>query len=283
MIVSGIEFGQAIELVHKHFVHEAKLIHTGSWQGLNTKGKPDMATWEQRHVYLASTMPERHLQYYREQIRPNLPWADDHFEKDRVSGQPLNPGHTWQSWPFGHAAARALDEKGQFNHSYAERYWPRFAGMSQGGLVAGPTDGWDENCGIRGAYGDLLSLCRLLVAEPFTRQAYLPVWFPEDTGNTNPGRKPCTIGYHFLMRNGKLDVTYHIRSCDIVRHFRDDIYLTARLVLWVLQTCCKMDGLWNRVTPGRFNMVIGSLHCFANDMEGLRNDQRTDPRPELDA
>lgn len=269
-----MKFKQAIDQTTRDFLTYSVKIHTGNWQGINTRDKPEMSTWELLHVMLLGVeMPRPDLDYYRDQIGPNLPWADNHFERERVSGQPLNPGETWKEWPYGHAAARALDADGQFNHSYAERYWPRYAGHTESGKITEyEQPNYDQHFGIRGAYGDLMDLCKLLVAEPLTRQAYLPVWFPEDTGNTNAGRKPCTIGYHFIMRNGKLDVTYHIRSCDLIRHFRDDIYLTVRLVLWVLQTCCKIDGLWSRVTPGRFNMVIGSLHCFANDMIGLRND-----------
>jgi len=109
---------------------------------------------------------------------------------------------------------------------------------------------------------------KLLVSDPYTRQAYLPVWFPEDTGGGSK-RAPCTIGYHFLMRDGRLDVNYHIRSCDYVRHFRDDLYLTARLLLWVIDRCRTMDERWMDVLPGKFLMQIGSLHVFRNDYQML--------------
>jgi hypothetical protein len=88
------------------------------------------------------------------------------------------------------------------------------------------------------------------------------------------GRIPCTLGYWFVLRNGKLNMTYYIRSCDYVRHFRDDIYLAVRLQLWVLQQVQQLALAhadhgeyepWLDVTPGTFTMHIGSLHFHEGD------------------
>src|SRR3546814_17811567 len=72
---------------------------------------------------------------------------------------------------------------------------------------------------------------------PYTRQAYLPVWFPEDTGSASGQRVPCTLGYQFLIREtpaGKvLHIIYNMRSCDFMRHLADDIYMTIRLAQWM--------------------------------------------------
>src|SRR5690606_22865760 len=115
--------------------------------------------------------------------------------------------------------------------------------------------------GIRHEYGDLAGLVRDLAAEPDTRQAYLPVWFPEDTGDAHKGRKPCSLADHFIMRNGRLDVVYYLRSCDFAHHLGGDVYLTVRLLLWVLDECRKINfETWQHVTPGRFVMQITSLH-----------------------
>ena len=120
--------------------------------------------------------------------------------------------------------------------------------------------------GIMYEYGDLKDVVDLMIDDPLTRQAYLPVWFPEDTGGGDK-RAPCTIGYHFLMRNDRLSVNYHIRSCDFVKHFRNDLYLTARLVIWMLKQLRSRDPRWNDVRVGDFIMQIGSLHSFRPDWE----------------
>jgi hypothetical protein len=251
-----------ISEVIENFKSNSTPFHPGMWQGIDVSQNPQARMFEQLHVTLTAPLNQKDLSWYREEIEPNLPWADDHFEKERVSGHPFNPGTTWTSWPYGHAAARAL-EGNRFNHTYAERFWPRWAGVTPGGLIPDePPSG--RLRGIRHPYGDLNDLVNLLVKQPGTRQAYVPVWFPEDGSHMD--RKPCTLGYHFILRDGKFDVTYYIRSCDIYRHFRDDIYLCVRLLLWILDQTSFLDRLWLRVKPGTLRMHITSLHCFVNDM-----------------
>lgn len=258
------------------------LVHTEKWQSVDISKMPEMATHEVRHFFMRTKMPGEHLDEYRQQIAPNLPWADDHFE-ERVCGQPINPGIQWAKWPYGHSAERFLVD-GKFNHNYMERYWPKQAGyvdhpsrtaeshemmLRAGKLSPFRYKGSLEIEGIHHPYGDLADVVDQLVREPHTRQAILPVFFPEDTGAVHGGRVPCSLFYHFMMRDGKLDVTYMLRSCDILRHFRDDIYLTARLALWILDRCREKDKTWRLVKPGEYVMLISSLHCFRNDYQQL--------------
>jgi len=248
------------------------LVHTDKWQGVDISKKPEMATHELLHHSIKVRLNGiEDLDTYRLDIEPNLPWADDHF-LERVGGEPINPGTEWANWPYGNSAKSFLDENGQFNHNYMERYWPKFAGSARMSYDHGAGDMKQlPHLGIRYQYGDLQDVVNLLSRDPTTRQAFLPVWFPEDTGGNN-GRAPCTLGYHFIMRDGELDVTYYIRSCDYVRHFRDDIYLTVRLLLWMLdklrdedETRAPQFRRWAQVRPGRFVMHITSLHLFRND------------------
>jgi thymidylate synthase len=116
--------------------------------------------------------------------------------------------------------------------------------------------------GIRYQYGDLNDVVEQLRRDESTRQAYLPIFFPEDTGAVHGGRVPCTLGYLFVMRYGFLHCTYYIRSCDFFRHFRDDVYLACRLTLW-------MTDQLNSGTPGVLNMHIANLHCWKSELEML--------------
>lgn len=249
---------------------QSQIVHTERWQGVDISRRPEMATHELRHVFLEVPMRgDERLVTYQSAIKPNLPWADNHF-LERVCGQPINPGVEWKNWPYAHSAERFLDQFDQFNHNYMERYWPKKAGCAlfptltaEEFAMAG--EGVRERYGIRHQYGDLTDVVCQLVREPQTRQAILPVFFPEDTGAAHGGRVPCTIYYQFLIRNRQIDVVYAIRSCDLVRHFRDDIYLTIRLLLWVLDECRKLDAQWKTVRPGKYVMMITSLHCFRND------------------
>lgn len=256
-------FSAAVEEAKRAFRTRSHLVHTEKWQALDISKRPEMATHE---VFLHSFGVELYgedLNTYVADIKPDLPWADDHFI-ERVSGEPLNPPPSEAWWPHAPQGNSQFKVGDIFSHSYPERYWPTQAGRdSIDPSVRG------VNYGIRYRYGDLNDLVQLLAEEPLTRQAYLPVWFPEDTGVAHLERKPCTLGYHFIVRGRKLHCVYYIRSCDFVRHFRNDIYMTVRLQLWILGQLRKINLKWNLVEPGTFTMHITSLHMFRNDAHAM--------------
>lgn len=227
------------------------------WQSVDVSKQAGSSTYEVLNYSLRAQVQNESLDSLAAGVEPNLPWADDHFE-ERVGGIPLNPGVQWAKWPWGNSANSFREGDGKFSHSYMERFWPK---------QAGPND--EPMRGIRHDYGDLNSVVEHLVADPHSRQAYLPIWFPEDTGKLNV-RVPCTLGYHFIQRHGYLHCTYYIRSCDFMRHFRDDIYLAVRLQLWILDQLRLHDGpQWDQVKPGLFTMHMVSLHLFENDYTKL--------------
>ena len=248
---------------------EAPSIPSASWQSTQApQGMPEI----HNHSFTLDLRGIVELSAYQEAFRPNLPWADDHFREDRVSGEPVNPGETWKKWPFARSADTHRREGGddpQFDHSYAERYWPKFAGETPGGRfdrVQNEPHGPGHK-GIRFYYGDLSDLVHLMGEDPLTRQGYLPVWFPEDLAAARDKKRvPCSLGYHFIQRDKKLHCYYPMRSCDFVRHFRDDVYLTVRLQLWLLSILkFKFPESWASVVPGTFTMHMVSLHLFDSD------------------
>lgn len=268
---------------------QATPVHTERWQGDDISKRPEMVSYELLNwncnigmdwmTQLWGMKEWSHpglLEEVAKIIEPNLPWADDHF-LERVGGEPLNPGVQWANWPWASSADKFRDQ-GAFNHTYMERFWPKWAAKTEGGLLSahdGETHSMrlvpveDQNLphqGLRHEYGDLADLVLLLANEPLTRQAWIPLFFPEDTGVGDGGRKPCTLGYQFIMRDGQLSIYYPLRSCDFVRHFRDDIYMAIRLLLWVLDRCREINpSVWNDVTPGYYAMHCTSLHIFKND------------------
>ena len=204
------------------------------------------------------------------EIKPNLPWADKHFELERVSREPINPGETWREWPWANSANTFRKDESQFDHSYAERYWPRYAGLTHDGHITDRHKSvFNERAGVRNRVGDLDDIVDRLVTDPMSRQAVLSVWHPEDQVDTGK-RVPCSLTYQFLFRSNHLHVIYNIRSCDAYRHFRDDLYLTARLVFWVISELRLRDAeTYNTLKPGFFVMNLGSFHCFVNDIPRL--------------
>lgn len=335
-MITDRSFSNMFNRTDAEFRNYANKVHTARWQGQDISKRPDMVSYELLNwrcdigmdfltqfgigTVRAEWSNEALLFELANIIKPNLPWADDHF-LERIGGDPLNPGVQWANWPWASSADRHRadphkdwDGKGphpshlsvrssdastfdsicddcgatdqvpggwgkltkpcsanpevvpQFNHTYMERLWPKWAGQSQ---HAHPYEDGEEvppNRGIRHEYGDLKDLVDLLAHEPDTRQAWIPLFFPEDTGVGDGGRKPCTLGYQIIVRDKAASIYYPLRSCDYVRHFRDDIYLAIRLLLWVIDRCAEINpAFWRDVVPGQYAMHCTSLHVFEND------------------
>ena len=258
---------QAIDQLHFRMKNHSYLMVPEKWQAQEV----DVVMCELLHQQFAIKLAiGTDITAWQQEIPANYPWAEDHF-KERVCGVAINPGVEWANWPWANKADSSREPNGQFNHNYMERFWPKYW-SDKPTMVADDVDrvmvedDLNPHMGMRHEYGDLGDVIHLLANEPTTRQAYLPVWFPEDTNSANKGRKPCTLGYHFIMRNGKLDITYHIRSCDFFRHFYDDVYMAVRLAIHVLQCCRSIHPeVWRKVELGTLVMNITSLHMFLSD------------------
>lgn len=217
---------------------EGRATRTNRWQ--SKEGTPFSDTIEL--MFVDFTLPVvRTMKEWQEEVMPSLPWAEDHFQ-ERVGGEPLNPppSHAW--WPY--AGRRANEDhltQGRFSHSYPERLW------------SGDSD-----------HADLDSLVALLTVDPTTRQAFIPIWWPVDGTLAGKERVPCTIGYHILIRENELHCNYYLRSCDLLRHFSDDVYMAGRLMQWLCEAL-PHRGL----TPGSLHLAITSLHIFEGDVPNL--------------
>lgn len=225
------------------YLASAPDVEVGEWQAI--QGDIPQARTIEIEDYSFEIPIGDDIEYWQMAVQPNLPWAEEHF-LERVSGIPHNPPPSHVRWPYAQRSndQHITDEK--FSHTYPERFWPKYAdGISDLSPLKG----------IRYNYGDLSDVVTLLRERPGTRQAYLPVWFPEDTGAADGQRVPCTLGYHFLVRGGRLKIVYYIRSCDFYRHFRDDVYMAGRLGQWVAEQLVD-------IYPAKLVMHISSLHIF---------------------
>ena len=249
----------------KRQFESAPIVVPSHWQGKDVSKSIFMQTYELLNWYCQVDLICRNLDYYREDIKPDLPWADDHFE-ERVSGYPMNPGTQWAKWREGEGAAKFLEPDGRFNHNYMERLWPKYARKVPLAEVAQPQllEGLTPHRGILYDYGDLNDLVNLLKREPLTRQAFLPMFFPEDTGAVHGGRAPCSLGWQFIRRDVRLHCVYYLRSCDAHNHWANDMYMAVRLLLWVLEK----TG-WTDIRPGTMTVHITSLHVFRGQYESF--------------
>lgn len=243
-------------------------VKVGEWQSQQVS----TPMRELLHVVFEWPMPERPINLGIE-TGARLPWAEDHF-LERVGGEPLNPSPSEAWWPF--AAKKDgtnVEHKSEgeaFSHTYPERMWPKEAGhieiaglnVARGHLTNG------QLRGIRFDYGDLNDVVNQLSKSPNTRQAYLPIWFPEDTGAVHGKRVPCTLGYHFIIRDGVLDISYFMRSTDLLRHFQDDVYLAVRLAQWTVEAL-REDHPHRPLRVGKLIFHTANLHIFDSDVDML--------------
>jgi hypothetical protein len=252
-------------ILHEWLI-DAPAVDVGEWQSMDISDKPEMVTHEIQNVLFSTPIP-RERDELVVMVKPNLPWAEEHFE-ERVGGIPVNPPPSHVHWPWAKHNEKHQDDLEKFSHTYPERFWPKRAYQPMDPYVEG-----EILHGIRYEYGDLGDVVDQLVKSPMTRQAYLPVWFPEDTGAVHGERVPCSLGYHFLIRDGRLNVTYTIRSCDFRRHFPDDVYLAARLGQWMCEQVYDRGHTgYDTLDMGDLTMLIGSLHVFAGDLPMMRKE-----------
>lgn len=244
MITPLYTYEEVRENLIRLFKNESELVHINEWQGRELS--VDMRVI--RNVSFKVEI-ECGLNGAINTFQPDLPWAEDHFQ-ERVSGVPMNPAPSYKWWPYYKEGNKwEINDQNQFSHTYPERMWiPSLPGK-------------------RYNYGNLYDVVELLYKNPLTRQAYLPIWFPEDTGAVHGERVPCTIGYLFTIRPEAkgvfktLDIHYQMRSCDFMKHFHNDMYLTSRLLQWVCDELSEKDDK-SYYIPGQMIVTIANLHIF---------------------
>lgn len=161
------------------------------------------------------------------------PWADEEFlERIDPSGN-VNPGTAWKTredvWnEFMH--------EGRFAYTYNERIMLN---------------------------DQLNKIIERLKVDKDSRQLWLSIWNPTvDPSNLGGvSRVPCSLGYNFQVRDGKLNMHYVMRSCDFSTHFKNDVYLAIKLLEYV----AKETGF----EVGSFTHTIFSLHIYNKDIEGV--------------
>jgi len=142
----------------------------------------------------------------------------------------LNPGIAWFE---NHDFWCKFIRNGVFSYSYAERMQEQ-----------------------------LPYIIRELKSKPNTRQAVMTMY---DKHNDmlhwgGKDRVPCSLTYQFLLREDKLVLIYNQRSCDFIKFFPSDVWLTVQLLKHVAYKIGK--------EPGQFIHFLGSLHAFAGDLKG---------------
>lgn len=221
-------------LVEAYCEIERDLLEVGEWisgttvQDKNIKDDPEFDFMELRpYIYQLTRWEDRTR--YEELLGLNVDWIEDEFF-ERVHWNHKNPGSAWslreEVW------IEFIQSNGRFAYTYNERF----------------------------RLGEQLSrVIHQLGVNPHTRQAVVTVFNPildmEKLGGFQ--RVPCSLSYQFLIRNGRLELIYSMRSCDFFTHFPYDQLLAIELLRYV--------GMVIDRPCNRFTHVIGSLHGFRKD------------------
>lgn len=255
---------QAIIGSWESVINTGVMVEQENWQGV----KAPKPMFEATDIGFRAIMPKTKTDAEC-QIEPNQPWADEHFG-ERVSGKPLNPPPSHKIWPFNKEANKEFMKDEKFDHTYPERFWPKYANEDWPLRITNKKEikSIPIKEGIRFEYGDLWDIIEKLKNDPQTRQAYFPIWFPEDTGKEGNIRVPCSLGYHFMIRNGRLDIKYIMRSTDMLRHFQDDIYMCYLLARYVFNQLFDYDR-YPLSTLGYMTFMTFSGHIFDSEVKLL--------------
>jgi thymidylate synthase len=219
-------FGVAVNEITRELAEMGISVHPQTMQDKVIAEDPDYNTRElQNYMYMVSN-PLSTLN----ELTPNQPWADKEFD-ERVSPYHVNPG---EAWKLREEIWKEYLHNGRFSYTYNER-------MS-----------WD-----------LSRIMNELDKHPDSRQLYLSIWDPTiDVDRLGSDmRIPCSLGYLFQLRRGKLNMTYFMRSCDFITHYHNDVYLAVKLLKHV-------SDLTGNET-GTFTHYIGSLHVYEKDVRGI--------------
>ncbi len=157
----------------------------------------------------------------------NLKWCCAEFnERIDVDGAFVNPGKAWK---------------------IRQDTWEEF-------LVDGKMD--YTYCERMNAFDQINKVVDELSENPDSRQCLIHINFPSDCLVWQKNRIPCSVYYQLMIRRGKLDIIYNMRSSDFYSHFKNDIWLADELRNYIAN---KID-----IEPGLFMMNVGSLHAYKN-------------------
>lgn len=167
------------------------------------------------------------------------PWADAEFEErvtnpdETWNGEFINPGTAWE---LRKDIWTEYMHNGKMAYTYNERIWRN---------------------------DQLIRIIERLKEDHDSRQLWLSIWDPNCDPDNLGGisRVPCSLGYNFQFRDGKLNMHYVMRSCDFNTHFVNDVYLAIKLLEYV----AKEAGL----EVGSFTHTMFSLHVYKKDVSDV--------------
>ena len=221
-------FPEALNELKRDIAELGTKVHPQTMQDKQIADDPDYETQEYLNMIYTVTKPSLDdLKGFA-----TVEWAEAEWN-ERLQG--LGPDDDLSAWHLRPEVWQEFAERG-FGYTYGQRYRSH----------PGDSD------------GVLVSIIDELRAHPDSRQLFMPVWRELDNAALGVRRVPCSLGYWFALRGGRLSVTYLQRSGDYFTHLANDLYLTHKLQLYV----AEMVG----AEPGNFTHWLGSLHVYKKDV-----------------
>jgi len=169
--------------------------------------------------------------------------------RDRTSGKALNPGN---SYKCREVLWTEFMHDGKFSYTYSERMEPQLEYITNQ-LKINP----ETRQAIINIHTNICPEVDRTI--PDTAQDVNHVCLSADLYHTGgKARIPCSMYYQIMIREGRVDLIYTMRSCDLLIHFPIDISLAL----------CLLDYFADilKLKHGTFTYFTGSLHAYKKDM-----------------
>lgn len=224
-----IKADEAFEEIKRDLAEMGIWVRPKTMQDKVIEGNPEYETTElQNYCYTILNAKSKDI--------PNVsqPWADAEFIEritKPVNGKFINPGEAYK---------------------LRENVWGEFLHNGKLGYTYNELI-WNNN--------QFEKIVNRLKEDPDSRQLWISLWDPERDPDLLGGisRVPCSLGYGFQVREGKLNMHYVMRSCDFSTHFANDVYLAIKLLEYV----AEITGY----EVGNFTHTIFSLHVYRKDLK----------------
>jgi len=162
--------------------------------------------------------------------------------------------HEW--WMYGEIISEMLDYEIPIMYKYTPLLFEKhYKLLDNGRMQYHYGSRWRE-------FNQLLNIYHKLKKNINSKRCYVSIQTPYDT---SPERRdsPCTIGYSFIHRDGKLNMTVFYRSWDFCGGFRTYDFALSSFVLQSMSS-------WLGVKPGTLGFYVTSLHYYNRDEKTMK-------------
>lgn len=228
-------FNEAFSEIKRDLAEMGIDVHTKTMQNKNIEKDDNYSTKELQFYSYRVIEPHKDMDTLKDNL-PNFEWAVSEWAERKlgIEGNPVNPGTAYKL--RSDVWNEFLNEKGKFDYNYSERFAFNF---------------------------QVQKVIEALKRDNLSRQAYITVWFPQDTDylGTAVSRVPCSLSYLFQYRQGKLNMEYSMRSCDFGTHFKNDVFEALMLMAYVADR--------TNLQLGDFIHHIASFHIYQKDIKDV--------------